>query len=134
MSCFLEESPPTLERFGRTVKHSTLISTSVTVTAFSKLIGSREAACFREPSQVVMEQAEKRGLSRLLLRWPERRAALRSSLERDPHLAELCEAYETACAASEYWSRSNSALAQQRVAEYRSIIAALEQDIIKSLA
>ena len=81
-----------------------------------------------------MEQAQKRGLSRLLLRWPERRAALRTSMAHDPQLAELCEVYETACVATEYWMKSNAAIAPVRVAEYTDLASAMEQDIIKRLS
>ncbi|KRE20601.1 hypothetical protein ASE66_07010 [Bosea sp. Root483D1] len=81
-----------------------------------------------------MEQAQKRGLSRLLLRWPDRRAALRLSVARDPQVAELCEAYEAACVATEYWLRSSAAIAPLRVAEYNDLASAMEQDIIGRLS
>lgn len=80
-----------------------------------------------------MEQAQKRGLSRLLLRWPDQRAALRTSVSHDPQLAELCEAYEAACVATEYWMKSNAAIAPVRAAEYNDLAAAMEQDIIGRL-
>ncbi len=81
-----------------------------------------------------MEQAQKLGLSRLLLRWPERRAALRMCVAHDPQLAELCEAYETACVATEYWMKSNAVIAPVRVAEYNDLASAMEPDVIGRLS
>jgi hypothetical protein len=49
-------------------------------------------------------------------------------------LAELCEAYETACAAVEYWLRSKAEVAPARVEEYRALAAATEQDILEALS
>lgn len=81
-----------------------------------------------------MEHSQKRGLARLLLRWPEHRSLLRGRIADDPYLLELIGAYEAACEAIEYWSRSKSAVAMERVEEYRQLCIATEQDILAKIA
>lgn len=81
-----------------------------------------------------MDQAQKRGLARLMLRWPDRRAELRRKFAQDPRLVELCEAYETACEASSYWSKSSAPVGPARMHEYRALILATEQDILKRIS
>lgn len=81
-----------------------------------------------------MEQAQRRGLARLMLRWPDRRAALRETCSRDPRLMELCEAYEVACEAAAYWSKSPSAVGRERTEEYNALASATEQDILERIS
>ena len=81
-----------------------------------------------------MDRAQKRGLARLLLRWPERRAVLRQRFSQDPRLVELCEAYETACEAAAYWSKSTDAIGPARARVYQSLATDTEQDILIRLS
>ena len=81
-----------------------------------------------------MVDACHRGATRIVLRWPEVRSKLEVRIESDTRLAELCEAYETACAATEYWLRSKADIAAKRAEEYRALAAATEQDILEALA
>jgi hypothetical protein len=81
-----------------------------------------------------MEKAQRRGLARLMLRWPDRRAQLKAGFDADSRLAELCEAYEVACEAASYWARSPAAVAFERAEEYRSLASATEQDILNRIS
>lgn len=81
-----------------------------------------------------MDQAQKRGLARLLLRWPERRTELRQRFVQDQRLAELCGAYEAACEAASYWSKSADGVGPARAHEYRSLAIETEQDILIRLS
>lgn len=80
-----------------------------------------------------VNDACRRGAARFALRWPKARTELDRRIGCDARLAELCEAYETACTAAEYWLRSKAAVAQARVEEYRTLAAATEQDILEKL-
>ncbi len=80
-----------------------------------------------------MEIVQKRGLARLLLRWPEYRSNLRRCAREDPYLLELIGAYETACEAMEYWSRTDSSVAGERAEEYRQLLVATEHDILAKI-
>lgn len=77
-----------------------------------------------------MEAARRRGLARLQLRWPARRQELALRAASDVRVGELCEAYETACAALDYWLHSAASIAPERVEEYRSLIIATEEDVL----
>ena len=81
-----------------------------------------------------MVDACRRGAARVALRWPQTRRKLGSRLNSDTRLAELCEAYETACAAAEYWGRAKADIAAARAEEYRALADATEQDILEALA
>lgn len=81
-----------------------------------------------------MEQAQRRGLARLMLRWPDRRAVLREKCGQDLRLVELCEAYEAACEAAAYWAKSPAAVARERVEEYNTLASATEQDILERIS
>ena len=81
-----------------------------------------------------MNDACRRGAARFALRWPKARTELDRRIGRDQRLAELCEAYETACTATEYWLRSKAPMAGARVDEYRTLAAATEQDILETLS
>jgi hypothetical protein len=74
-----------------------------------------------------------RGAARFALRWPKARNALKRRLETDPRVAELCEAYEAACAAAEHWTRAGGKSNIARAEEYRALAAATEQDILEAL-
>jgi hypothetical protein len=76
----------------------------------------------------------RRGAARFSLRWPHARLELERRLKYDERVVELCEAYETACAAAEHWLRSNADIAPARVEEYRSLAVAMEQDILSTLS
>jgi hypothetical protein len=80
-----------------------------------------------------VEHVQKRGLARLLLRWPEYRSDLRRRAKDDPYLLELIGAYETACEAVEYWSRAENAVAGERAEEYRQLLVATEHDILAKI-
>jgi hypothetical protein len=79
---------------------------------------------------IVVEHAQKRGLARLLLRWPEYRSNLSRRAKSDPDLMDLIGAYETACEAVEYWSRATGTVANERAEEYRQLLIATEHDIL----
>jgi hypothetical protein len=81
-----------------------------------------------------MDKAQKRGLARLMLRWPERRAVLRQHYAEDPGFAELCDAYETACDAALYWAKSTAPVGAERAEEYQALMTATEQDILHRLS
>jgi hypothetical protein len=81
-----------------------------------------------------MDATRKRGLARLMLRWPDRRSTLKERFLNDPSVSELCEAYETACEAIAYWAKSTAAIAEERSEEYRSIAAETEQDILRLIS
>ncbi|RXF67930.1 hypothetical protein [Hansschlegelia zhihuaiae] len=78
-------------------------------------------------------EARKRGLARLLLRWPSKRAELQRLAQNDPVTADLCEAYELACAAIDYWQRVAGGAAADRVIEYGSLATLVEEDILSRL-
>jgi len=76
-----------------------------------------------------MNQAQRRGLARLMLRWPQRRTELRARCGKDTRFLELSEAYETACEAADYWAKSSSPEARARAEEYRALSSEIERDI-----
>ena len=55
----------------------------------------------------MMTREQRAGIARLMLRWPEGRAALREKGTLDEILLDLYEGYELACDAAIYWSKSN---------------------------
>ncbi|WP_146170181.1 hypothetical protein [Bosea sp. 124] len=75
-----------------------------------------------------MTQEQRAGLARLMLCWPEGRAALRLMSASDIPLLDLCEAYNLACNAAAYWSKSNSANAAEIADEYRSLVPEIEAE------
>lgn len=77
----------------------------------------------------MMTREQRAGLARLMLRWPEGRAALRLKAASDLTLLDLCEGYELACDAAIYWSKSNAPGAVAIADEYRDIVAELEVEI-----
>jgi hypothetical protein len=81
-----------------------------------------------------MEHAQRRGLARLMLRWPERRAELRRKARNDAHLLALCEAYEAAWGAAEYWAKEQPPVGPLRAAEYRDLASATEEDILTRIS
>lgn len=81
-----------------------------------------------------MRNARKRGLARLMLRWPDRRAQLRLISCDDPGLADLFEAYELAWEAAGYWAKIDSGVAAERTREYRALAIATEEDILDRIS
>jgi hypothetical protein len=77
----------------------------------------------------VMSREQKAGLARLMLIWPEGRAAVRSMAMSDAILLELCECYELACGAADFWSKSNSFGSAVIANEYTAILTELEHEI-----
>lgn len=80
-----------------------------------------------------MERSERRGLARLLLRYPDRREALRGKAAEDANFRDLCEAYESACEATGYWVKSTEPVGPERAEEYRQLAGAIEEDILRNL-
>jgi hypothetical protein len=78
----------------------------------------------------IMEQTQRRGMAKLMLRWPKYRVALRERAMADPYLLELIGAYESACEAFDYWSSATVAVAGDRANEYRELLLATEDDIL----
>jgi hypothetical protein len=81
-----------------------------------------------------MDDACRRGAARFALRRPGARSALERRIKKDPRIGELCEAYEMACSAVDYWLHSPAAEAAARADEYRALAMATEQDIIEALS
>jgi len=75
----------------------------------------------------------RRGAARFALRWPKARSTLNQVLATNVHVQELCEAYEAACAAVEYWLHADSPDGFARADEYRALAASTEQDILDAL-
>jgi hypothetical protein len=73
--------------------------------------------------------AERRGLFRLMSKWPEMRPQLADCGSSDPDFISLCELYDEACAALENWRRSPAAVAPARIAEYEQLVSDLEIDV-----
>jgi hypothetical protein len=80
-----------------------------------------------------MEELRRRGVARLMLRWPDLRAELKQRARQDSAFSDLCGAYEDACAAAEQWARSAAAIARERTQEYRDLASDTEQDILHLL-
>ncbi|WP_018259645.1 hypothetical protein [Methylobacterium sp. WSM2598] len=80
-----------------------------------------------------MERSERRGLARLLLRYPDLREALRGKAAEDATFRELCDAYEAACEAAAYWAKSTQPIGPERACEYRQLANAVEEDILRNL-
>jgi hypothetical protein len=83
--------------------------------------------------EAAMGRSERRGLARLMLRYPERREAFRRKAAEDPYFLELCDAYEAACEAAEYWAKSDEAVAPDRTHEYRGLASDVEEDILRKV-
>ena len=77
----------------------------------------------------MMTREQRAGIARLMLRWPEGRAALREKGTLDEILLDLYEGYELACDAAIYWSKSNVPGAAVIADEYRDIVSELEFEI-----
>lgn len=73
-----------------------------------------------------MTREQRAGLARLMLRWPEGRAALRAKEASNETLLDLCESYDLACNAAIHWSKSDTPGAAEIADEYRGLIAELE--------
>ena len=79
-----------------------------------------------------MTNERKAGLARLLLRYPERRLAI-LRVAMTPTMAELCESYELACVAAEYWAEVAGSEAAAITAEFRLLIVAIEAEVSREL-
>ena len=75
-----------------------------------------------------------RGLRRLMVRWPARRADLLAFGRSDDRCSILCAAYYEACAALEWWSRAEGDIAAARAREYERLRHDIEGDIDALLA
>ena len=82
----------------------------------------------------MLSRSARRGLSRLMLRWPARRAVLANRAETDEEFASLCEIYAEAHDALETWRRSEHPLSDARVSEYRELVAEIEGEILDKIA
>lgn len=76
-----------------------------------------------------MTREQQAGLARLMLRWPEGRVALRLAGNADQILLDLCESYDLACAASDYWSKLTVPGADKIADEYRNLVTELEVEV-----
>jgi hypothetical protein len=79
-----------------------------------------------------LSPASRRGAARIGMRWPQLRPELFQYIGEDVRLADLCEAYETACAANEHWLKSVAGSA--RAQEYHAVAADVAGEIIGALA
>ena len=75
-----------------------------------------------------MNSAQNTGLVRLLLRWPEGRAAVSPECVESSVFCEVCTAYEEACLAREFWQQYLDPVALTRAAEYERLALALETE------
>ena len=80
-----------------------------------------------------MDETQRRGLARLMLRWPSARPELLRRVSEDTTFADLCGAYDEACQAAERWSRSPAPNAAARADEYGELARETEQDILRLL-
>lgn len=82
----------------------------------------------RRGEENVGGQAERRGLSRLMLRWPAARKKLQAGVQSDPDFKSLCAAYEEAHEALETRRRRAKDVAAE-MSDYERLIGELETDI-----
>jgi hypothetical protein len=68
-----------------------------------------------------------------MVRLPEKRAELQQKHSTSFEFSELCEAYDLACDAAIYWSKSTAANALSIANDYRVMIGDIEQDILSRL-
>lgn len=80
-----------------------------------------------------MDRAERAGLSRLMLRWPSRRAELLRCAEAN-QLRDLFSSYELACTAREYWSKLSTDASMEITDDYDKLITDLEEDLSIAIA
>jgi hypothetical protein len=81
-----------------------------------------------------VSDASRRGAARMTQRWPQFRPTLERRFPDDGRVAGLCEAYETACAAEEYWRRLPEPMGPWRAEEHRQLAADVADDILTMLA
>ena len=79
-------------------------------------------------------RSARRGLSRLMLRWPAFRGVLASCAEADDEFASLCEIYAEAQDALEAWRKSGHVSAPARATEYMEMVSEIENDILDKLS
>ena len=71
-------------------------------------------------------------LDRLNRRFPGREGAIRRRMSNDPSFREMCQDFEDASAALDYW-RSAPQRAAGRASEYRDLVSELETEIEAAL-
>lgn len=71
-------------------------------------------------------------LHRLNLRFPTQAGAIRSRMRVDPSFRELCQDFEAAAAALDYW-QAPSRRSAQRIKDYRDLVSELEMEIEAAL-
>ena len=69
-------------------------------------------------------------LNRLLSRFANLKSEIRHGALRDAHFRALCEDYEAAAAALEFWTNSADRRRSERQREYLELIARLEDEIV----
>jgi hypothetical protein len=88
--------------------------------------------CLRDSGGLT--NSSRRGAARMAMQCPQLRASLFQYIGEDARLADLCDAYETACAAREYWLHSSADIGSTREHEYRTVAAEVAGEIIAALA
>ncbi|HVK90144.1 hypothetical protein AB4Z40_35180 [Bosea sp. 2YAB26] len=81
-----------------------------------------------------MNDVQKRGLARLMLRWPQRRMELRQKCSSGAGLLDLCEVYQVTCEAASYWEKITSPAGEARAEEYRALALEIEREVNEALA
>ena len=71
-------------------------------------------------------------LDRLNLRFSGQAGAIRSRMKVDPSFRELCQDFEAAAAALDYW-QAPSRRSAQRIKDYRDLVSELEMEIEAAL-
>lgn len=78
---------------------------------------------------MLMCHKQKRGLARLLIRWPDRRDQLVRAA-RSQTMMDICESYELAWSAALHWAKAPGSKAAEIATEYRLLIIEIEQEVL----
>jgi hypothetical protein len=70
----------------------------------------------------------------VLERLPQHRHAIQKRMLADREFRSLCDDYDDALEALQRWEASDDRHLQERVQEFRTLVAELEQDILRELA
>ncbi|KPJ76301.1 MAG: hypothetical protein AMJ54_12240 [Deltaproteobacteria bacterium SG8_13] len=68
------------------------------------------------------------------MRFPKYTYNINLLMAEDPEFPALCEDYQACVDALQYWARSADPIAETRVAEYRTLIQELEDEIHQAFA